>query len=185
MTDLTWPTNWYWDSHGRNRKAGKPQTRTRPGFNMVCVVHTTDGPNDTVLHREGAVETAHYQATQKLRWSGYHFLIDRATILPMCDPEKVRAYHAGRSFNWKGNPGGGNRHVGISIAGRAREWNYTLPHFPEAIEEVLDKTAEVAVMLHRRFGIPLQRISIEEYKDGKPGVFGAYGCCQQAGGEEA
>ena len=171
MTDV-YPTRWLWETSGRNPKCGRPQTRPpEKGFLQAVILHTTDGPRDSIVHEGGAAATAHWQNTQRKAWSGYHFLLDQSEIIGQCNPANTKANHAGVSWGWK-KQGMGNRQIGVSIAGRADHWDYALAGYPEAVDEVLDNLAALAVELYERFGVPLRRVTLEQYKNGQRGWLG-------------
>ena len=175
MTKIDYPDTWLWEVK-RNPRCGRAQNRGRSQFNRVGVLHATDGQHDDILSSNGARATAAYQNNLKrtgLIYSGYHFLVDKGGVVGQCNPRTTRAFHAGRSWNWNGIPGGGNNHIGLSLFSQAHLWPYqdTDKH-KVAAANILDNAAQVMAMIYDRFGIPLVRISIDEYRGGKQGWLG-------------
>ena len=156
---------WLWNEH-KNRKCGKPQNRTGAKFNNFGILHTTEN-NITSL----AVNVAKWQNTQPKVYSGYHYLTDgRGNTVYQCNPLTTRAFHAGKSYNWGGLPGGGNLGIGVSMVAIARYMPYQNDqlHF----DRLLNTTATLLVDLEEQFGIPLKKITIKEYRDGERGWLG-------------
>ena len=175
MSKIEYPDTWLWEAK-RNPRCGRAQNRSRPIFNKVGVLHATDGRHDDILSSNGARATAAYQNNLKragLTYSGYHFLVDKGGVVGQCNPRSTRAFHAGRSFNWNGIPGGGNNHIGLSLFSQAHLWPYqdTDAH-KVAAANILDNAAQLMALIEERFGVPLVRISIEEYRGGKRGWLG-------------
>ena len=166
---------WAWEVAGRHVRVGRHQDRTGPTFNKVGILHTSENS----LVRSSAKGVAAWQNTQeefldreetKERYSGYHFLVDRHGFVGQCNPADTKANHAGKSFDWKGHPGGGNNHIGVAMVARASRMPYS--HQKDDFDNLLMKTAVLLAHINDKYGIPLVRITIEEYKAGKRGWLG-------------
>ena len=173
---------WHWDIDGRHDRVAKHQVRKGSHFNQIGVLHTSENS----LVRSSALGVAKWQNTQtdftdadktKKRYSGYHFLVDSNHWIGQCNPDNTRAYHAGNSYDWgdKAQPaiyggGGGNNHIGVSMVARASRMPYE--HEEEAFGNLLLNTAELLAHICQKWDIPLERISIKEYRAGKRGWLG-------------
>ena len=173
MPKIEYPDTWLWETM-RNSRCGKPQNRSGPGNNEVIVIHTTDGPHDNIQNGNGARATAAWQNRQRKVWSGYHFLVDKSGVVGQCNPRNTKAYHAGRSWNWKGLPGGGNKAgIGVSLFSQAHLWPYQDTEADRtASAAILDNAAQLLGLLHDRFGVPLSRITVNDYRKGARGMLG-------------
>ena len=158
-------SKWHWNTF-KNRKCGKPQNRSGNQFNKCVVLHTTE---NTLGGK--AENVALWQNTQKKVYSGYHYLTDSyGNIFYQCNPDNTKAYHAGRSYNWGLALGGGNNHIGVSMVAYAGHMPY--PNQKDMFEDLLDTTAKLMLEIHLKYGIPMKRITIEEYRAGQQGWLG-------------
>ena len=178
-------TRQLWTGH---KWAGKRQmTRNLPGYNQVAVVHTTE--NDPA--KSTARSVAHWQNTQTerigkgMRYSGYHYLSDATEFVLQMNPRRVRAYHAGVSWQWNStghaddeHRGGGNNHIGMAIVAYASQW----PHLPDQmVDDLLHQAARCAAHINRTFGIPLLHITTQDYRDGQQGFLGHHAVAKPTG----
>ena len=179
---------WAWEVAGRHVRVGRHQDRTGPTFNKVGILHTSENS----LVRSSAKGVAAWQNTQEEfldreeteeRYSGYHFLVDRHGFVGQCNPADTKANHAGKSFDWKGHPGGGNNHIGVAMVARASRMPYS--HQKDDFDNLLMKTAVLLAHINDKYGIPLVRITIDEYKAGKRGWLGHMNVANQPVGRKS
>ena len=176
-------TSWAWEAAGRHERVGKAQARAGlPTMNRIGVLHTSENS----LLRSSAPGVAHWQNTQEgfvdkektdKRYSGYHFLADKDRWIGQCNPDNTRAYHAGNSYEWgdraqppKTGGGSGNNHIGLAMVARAARMPYNEEE--EAFGRLLQSTATIMAHICDKYDIPLERITIKEYRQGKRGWLG-------------
>ena len=175
--------SWAWEAAGRHDRVGKAQHRVGlPTMNRIGVLHTSENS----LVRSSAPGVAHWQNTQEgfvnkektdKRYSGYHFLADTDRWVGQCNPDNTRAYHAGNSYEWgdraqpaKTGGGGGNNHIGLAMVARAARMPYNEEE--DQFGRLLQSTATIMAHICQKYDVPLERISIKEYRQGKRGWLG-------------
>ena len=91
-----------------------------------------------------------------------------------CNPDNTKAYHAGASISYDNVPArNSNDQIGVSMVARAHKMPYQdQPVEVAALDSVLDHVAQLAVLINDRYGVPLQRITKEEYLAGSRGWLG-------------
>ena len=161
-------------------RAGRRQNRTDRKFNKVVVVHTTENQLGTT-----ALDVAEWQNRQqeKDRYSGYHYLIDQDQWNLYGDPKTFRAFHAGTSATWYEHnerlAGHGNNHIGISMVCEAKDFT---EHPNDArLTGILSKCSILMATLSEEYGIPLQKISVAHYEQGRQGFLGHMDVATPAG----
>ena len=157
-------TKWLWETF-KNRKCGRPQNRSGAKYNKFGVLHTTENNLGA-----SAKDVALWQNTQKKVYSGYHYLIDVDGVVYQCNPRTTKAQHAGLSYRWGGALGGGNNGIGASMVARAG----LMPYSSEQgmFDNLLNNTAGLLVDINEEYGIPIKKITIEQYKNGVAGWLG-------------
>ena len=156
--------NWQWQER-RNPHCAKLQTRNGSLYNQVGVLHTTENSLGS-----SAQNVADWQNRQTKVYSGYHFLVDTKQVIYQCNPLTTRAYHAGRSLAFGGNPDDrGNNQLSVSMTAEAGKFPYDNK---ELQEKLLDVTAQLLVDINQEYGIPLLKITPEDYQCGKRGWLG-------------
>ena len=160
MTKQTWLFDKY-----KNKKCGKYQRRVDHRFNQAGVLHTTENSLTSL-----AINVAKWQETQKKVYSGYHYLVDaRGNVIYQCNPKTTKAYHAGLAYKF-GRMFPGNNQIGVSMVAEAGK----MPYHKEQhlFDKLLNTTAQLLVDIEKEFGIPIRKISIDEYRAGKRGWLG-------------
>ena len=171
-----WPRQWEFALAHDPERVGRRQQRNGREFNRVIVVHTTENS----LLRSSAEQVAKWQNTQRgtvgggaRRYSGYHFLVDRKGVVGQCNPDTTRAFHAGESWSWRDDKGGGNDHIGLALVARAHKWPYEDSDEDKAASRaMLGNAAAVVALLQQKYGIPSDRLTIGQYRLGDSGLLG-------------
>ena len=163
-----------------NDRAGRRQTRTDRKFNRIVVVHTTENQLGTTC-----LEVADWQNRQKEhnRYSGYHYLIDQDDFNLYGHPKTFRAFHAGKSATWyEHNPelaGRGNNHIGISMVAEAKD--FTEQPQDSRLQGLLNQCSILMANLSVEYGIPLQKLTLAQYEQGRHGFLGHMDVATPAG----
>ena len=150
------------------REAGKEQDRTGPNFNRCVIVHTTENALGVA-----AKHVADWQNRMKGKYSGYHYLVDVKGFYLFADPDKVRAYHAGKSEVWGGGgTAGASNQIGMSLVAFASHWKTELQAHPDEVVAIIHNAARCAAYISENHDIPLGRINRGQYKTGREGFLG-------------
>ena len=156
-------SKWLWETF-KNRKCGRPQNRSGNHYNQFGVLHTTENNLGA-----SAKNVALWQNTQKKVYSGYHYLVDVDEVVYQCNPKTTKAQHAGLSYRFGGIMSGSSG-IGVSMVARAGLMPYSSEK--NMFKELIHNTANLLVDIEKEYGIPLKRITIEQYKQGIRGWLG-------------
>ena len=154
--------DWEWQVR-RNPHCARLETRNGSAYNQVGVLHTTENSLGSSAENVSA-----WQNRQTKVYSGYHFLVDTKQVVYQCNPLTTRAFHAGRSLKFAGQHTGNNQ-LSVSMVAEASKFPYDNIGLQN---KLIDNTAKLLVDIYHEFGIPLIKITPEDYLCGKRGWLG-------------